>query len=312
MIVAVTGAEGFIGVRILPALSAAGHTVRPLGHRKQGRMSNGKEAAAVDVTTGEGLETAFEDVDAVIHLAARNLRKDGTSPGSVADYRRVNVEGTRNVIRAAGTAGVRLFIHASSTKAMGEESESILDEESPCTPRTPYGVSKLESERVVREEASDSSMAAVVLRLPPIYWAEVRGNFLRLLRWADSGRPFPITKPEGVRSILYLENLSAGVVALLAGPVSPFSIYLLKDREDVSFRALYSAICAGIGKAPLFVTVPSVAVWLGRGLSGNVRDVAGSFQVSSAKFEREFGFSPPHPMEEAVSEMVKWYRRSDR
>jgi UDP-glucose 4-epimerase len=267
---------------------------------------------AVDIATGEGLGGAFRGADGVVHLAARNVPRNWSYSGVADEYRRVNVEGTRNVIRAARAAGVRLFIHASSTKSMGEESGTILDEESPCTPRTPYGVSKLASEKVVREDAADSSMAAVVLRLPPIYGAEVGGNFLRLLRWADSGRPFPITRPEGVRSVLYLGNLSAGVVALLAAPVSPFSIYLLKDGEDVSFRALYSAICARIGKAPRFVTVPSVAVRLGRILSENVRGVAGSFQVSSAKFEREFGFSPPHPMEEAVSEMVKWYRRSGR
>jgi nucleoside-diphosphate-sugar epimerase len=312
LIVAVTGAEGFIGSGLVPVLSASGHSVRPLVHIGKGRLSTQEKAGEVDIATGEGLEGAFRGADVVIHLAARNIRRNGSSTRLADEYRQVNVEGTRNVVRAARTAGVRLIIHASSTKAMGEESGTTLDEDSPCMPRTPYGVSKLESERVVTEEAAGSAMGAVILRLPQVYGAGVGGKFLRMLRWADRGRPFPIIRPERPRSILYLGNLAAAVVALLESPVSPFSIYLLKDREDVSFRTLYSAICAGFGKTPRFIKVPSIGVWFGMILSEYVRNIAGSFQVSSAKFEREVGFSPPHSLEQAISETVERYRRSVR
>ena len=312
MIVAVTGAEGFIGSGLVHALSTAGHSIRPLVRIGKGKFSNCTKTVEVDIATGEGLEGAFRGADVAIHLAARNIRREGLSTHLADEYRRVNVEGTRNVVRAARTAGVRLIIHASSTKAMGEESGTAFDEDSPCMPRTPYGISKLESERAVREEVTGSSMAAVILRLPQVYGAGVGGKFLRMLRWADRGRPFPIVRPERMRSILYLGNLGAGVVTLLGAPVPPISTYFLKDREDVSFRTLYSAICAGLGKTPRFIMVPSIGVWFGMILSENVRNIAGSLQVSSVKFEREVGFSPPHSFEQAISETVEWYKRSAR
>ena len=107
----------------------------------------------VDICGGDGLAAAFIRADVVIHLAARGyiLRERSVDP--LSEYRKVNVEGTRNVFRAAFAAGVKLFLSMSSVKAMGEGSEKALDEGDDCRPSTPYGISKVESEEAVRAEA---------------------------------------------------------------------------------------------------------------------------------------------------------------
>jgi nucleoside-diphosphate-sugar epimerase len=133
----------------------------------------------------------------------------------IAEYRKVNVEGTRNVIRAAIYSGVKTFIHFSSIKAMGESSDRILTETDRCEPETPYGLSKLESEAVVREETATAGIRGVILRLPMVYGPGNKGNILRLLRLADRGYPLPIFPPVSLRSMIYVGNVAASVTAVL-------------------------------------------------------------------------------------------------
>ena len=114
--------------------------------------------------------------DGVVHLAARNHVLKETEKDPLSAYRRVNVEGTRNVIRAAVQAGARWFIHFSSVKAMGEGGDAVYDEDSPCDPSTPYGISKLESEEVVRAWQTGQRMA-VIFRLPMVYGPGILETF---------------------------------------------------------------------------------------------------------------------------------------
>jgi len=152
--VVVSGATGFIGSHLLPALLREGHGVKALIEPGVDAVRwKGVDSFSADIVSGDGVSRGLPGAEAVVHLAARNHVLTETARDPLAAYRRVNVEGTRNVVRAASLAGARLFVHLSSVKAMGEESESLLDEESPCVPKTPYGISKLESEEVVRAEA---------------------------------------------------------------------------------------------------------------------------------------------------------------
>lgn len=302
MRIAVTGATGFIGSHLVPSLVAAGHIVSAPG-------SEG--APVIDVVTGEGMPAAFSGCGAVIHLAARNhvLKENEADP--LAAYRRVNVEGTRNVVREAVRAGARLFVHMSSVKAMGEESEAVLDENSPCAPKTSYGISKLESEEVVMQEAGKSGMRAVILRLPMTYGPGNRGNLPRMVRWAERGWPFPFFSPGNLRSMVYVGNLASGIMASLErAPAEPVSTYILKDAEDHPTADVYAAICRELGRSPRLVHVPATAVRLLGRLSQDFRTVTGSFRVSCAKAEQEIGYMPPFSFEEGIAKTVAWCIRS--
>jgi nucleoside-diphosphate-sugar epimerase len=224
----------------------------------------------------------------------------------------VNVEGTRNVIRAASSSGVKYFVHLSSVKAMGEESESILDEERPCAPKTPYGISKLESEEAVREGATRTGMLAVILRLPMVYGPRNKGNISRMIRWADKGLPFPFFQPDNLRSMVYVENVVAGIMAVFKNQLDGVPTYIVKDKEDYSTRTVYTAICREFGKKPRFLPIPASAVRLGGWFSEDFRKVAGSFRVSSARIEKEIGFFPPYSLEEGIARTVRWYKDSAR
>jgi nucleoside-diphosphate-sugar epimerase len=310
MRVAVTGATGFIGSNLVPELMNAGFEVTATVEAGQEGAALGARAVSVDISTGEGLSVALSGADVVVHLAARNHVLRETERDGLAEYRRVNVEGTRNVARAAAAAGTKLFIHFSSIKAMGESATDVLDENSPCKPTTPYGISKLESEEVVRSEAGRSGMRAVIVRLPMAYGPRNRGNFPRMIRWADRGLPFPLFQPDNLRSMIYVENVVAGVLASIKKAPEGISTYILKDREDYSTRTVYSAICRELGKPPRFFPVPITLVRLGGMLSDDFRKVTGSFRVSSGKIEKEVGFSPPFSLEDGIARTVDWFKHS--
>lgn len=312
MKIVVTGAGGFIGSHLSKRLMEAGHDVIGLFQVGKKNETPGLKMVEADIVAGEVLGDAFDEAEAVIHLAARNhvLKENARNP--LAEYRRVNVLGTANVIRAAGRSGIRLFVHFSSVKAMGEWARDILDEESPCIPGTPYGISKLESEEVVRNETNGTCMSSIVLRLPMVYGPGNKGNLPRMIRWAQRGYPFPIFHPENFRSMIYVGNVVAGIMAILKASLPASTTYILKDREDYSTRTVYSAICRELGKSPRFFPVPATLVRLGGMLSDDFRKVTGSFRVSSAKIEKELGFAPPFSLEEGLARTVQWHKRSAR
>ena len=315
MRIVVTGCTGFIGFHIVPALTEAGYDVT-------GTVEPGGAGGPADVTvhnveigTGDGLALAFAGADAVIHLAARNhvLRERSKDP--MAEYRKINVEGTRNVLRAASAAGVKIFLLMSSVKAMGEGSEKVLDEEDDCQPSTLYGISKLESEGVVRAESVERGMRAAILRLPMVYGPGNKGNLPRMIRWADRGLPFPLVPPDNLRSMVYVGNVVAAVKAVLeATPTGGAATrtYIVKDDADGSTRMTYSSICRELGKTPRFLPLPAALGRIAGAISEDFRKVTSSFRVSSAKIREEIGFVPPISGEEGIARTVRWYKRSVR
>jgi nucleoside-diphosphate-sugar epimerase len=313
--IVVTGSTGFIGSHIVPTLTKAGCDVK--GTVEPGGISGSAEVTVhnVEIRSGDGLALAFAGADAVIHLAARNhvLRERSNDP--LSEYRKVNVEGTRNVLWAASAAGAKVFLHMSSIKAMGEGSETVLDEEGECHPSTPYGISKLESEGIVRSEFEKRDTRVVILRLPMVYGPGNKGNFPRMIRWADRGLPFPLVQPDNLRSMVYVGNVAAAVISALESLCSgkmAEGTYIVKDETDYSTRMIYSSICRELGKTPRFLPLPALLGRFAGAISEDFRKVSSSFRVSSAKIREEIGFVPPVSVEEGIARTVQWYKRSVR
>jgi nucleoside-diphosphate-sugar epimerase len=312
LIIVVTGCTGFIGTHLVTALVNHGYEVRGTVTEGDATVTQDALLHPVDVCSGNGLLDAFEGAEVVIHLAARNHMLKERSEEPLTEYRKVNVGGTRNVLRAASAVGTKVFFHMSSVKAMGEGSEKVLDEGDDCRPSTPYGISKLESEEAVRAEAVGMGMTVMILRLPMVYGPGNKGNLPRMIHWAENGYPFPVFHPENLRSMIYVGNVVAGILALLKVSPAAGTTYILKDREDYSSTMVYSAICNALGKKPRYLPLPSLAVRMGGSLSEDFRKITGSFRVSSAKFEKDFHFVPPFTLEEGIERTVEWYKRSAR
>ena len=309
--IVITGASGFIGSHLVPAFIGA--DVKIVCILEPGAESSfvGVQAFTADICTARGVSEALAGAKAVVHLAARNHVLRETAKDPLSEYRRVNVEGTRNVVRAAREQGVGLFVHVSSTKAMGEGTGGVLDETALCLPSTPYGISK--PEEVVRAEADGTGMAAVIFRLPMVYGPGNKGNLPRMIRWADRGLPFPLVQPDNLRSMVYVGNIVAAVIAVLEVHLpgsAATKTYIVKDEVDCSSRMIYSSICRELGKGPRFLPLPEALGRIVGAISEDFRKVTSSFRVSSAKIRKEIGFVPPVSGEEGIARTVQWYRHS--
>jgi UDP-glucose 4-epimerase len=311
--IVVTGASGFIGSNLVPALVAANFEIVCILEPGAKNPFVGAETFSADICTDRGLSEALAGAKVVVHLAGRNHVLQETAKDPLAEYRRVNVDGTRNVVRAAASSGVKSFVHMSSVKAMGEGAEGILTENDKCDPQTPYGISKQESEEVVRSESGRSGMKSAILRLPMVYGPGNKGNMPRMIRWADRGFPFPLVQPDNLRSMVYVGNVAAAVIAVLESLCSgrmTQGTYIVKDETDYSTRMIYSSICRELGKVPRFLPLPAALGRIAGAISGDFRKVTSSFRVSSAKIQEEIGFVPPVSAEEGIARTVQWYKRS--
>ena len=162
-IVLVTGASGFVGRHLTPALVRGGWSVR-----RAVRSPEGVDDEAVIESIGPETDwkAALEGVDAVIHLAARVHHKH--EEHAVQLYRNVNIAGTLHLARCAATAGVRHFIFISTVLVHGRSNDgrAAFSENDVLTPRGLYGMSKAAAEAGLRTLARDSDMKITVIRPP--------------------------------------------------------------------------------------------------------------------------------------------------
>lgn len=170
MRIIVTGGAGFLGSHLTEGLLNCGHCITVVDDLSTGLVTNvppGVRLIKADVS--KSLVDVFGDVSAevVIHLAAQV-----SVPDSVHDPLRdldVNVGGTINVVRAASKTRVRKIITVSSAAVYGVPTCLPLTEDSPTLALSPYGLSKLTSERYVRMLCDDWGIAYTIIRPANIY-----------------------------------------------------------------------------------------------------------------------------------------------
>lgn len=208
--VAVTGSAGFIGSRLVPALTAAGvGRIVGLDVRDPTRSGPGFEHHLVDVA-GRDIEALLDGIDTLVHLAA--VVDPIVDDALMA---RVNIEGTRRVLDAAAAVGVRKIIRVSTAAVYGAwpTNPVPLTEDAPLRPNPGFGpaVHAAEVERLLHEWGHDHTDAVItILRAAPVFGAGAEHLFARLL----AGRRRPRVRGEGVPvQVLHVDDLVTALVS---------------------------------------------------------------------------------------------------
>jgi nucleoside-diphosphate-sugar epimerase len=310
--VLVTGASGFIGSALVPALNAAGYITRRAVRQPPERpRTDGETAAVGDIDETTDWAEVLCDCGTVVHLAARThvLRETVSDP--LAAYRRVNVEGTRRLAAQAAAAGVRRLVFLSSIKVNGERTAArpFTEDDTPH-PEDAYGVTKWEAEQALRTIERETGLQVVVLRPPLVYGPGVKGNFLRLMRLVSRGWPLPLASVRNQRSMVYVGNLADAIVACIRAPTAAGRAYLVSDGADLSTPELVRALARALGVAPRLFRFPPSLLMLGATIIGKREEAArvvGSLQIDGSRIQRELGWRPQHAMERGITETTRWF-----
>jgi nucleoside-diphosphate-sugar epimerase len=269
------------------------------------------DAIVEDIGAAPDWTSALDGVACIVHLAARTHVRDRAASADFAEYRRVNVDGTRCLAHYALRAGVRRFIYVSSIKVNGEETiDRPFRESDPTRPLDAYGVTKREAEEVLTLVSREAAMEAVVLRPPLVYGPGVKGNFFRLMRLVARGVPLPFGSIENRRSLLYVDNLVDAIRACIAMPGAARRTFLVSDGEDLSTPQLISALARALQAPPRLLSCPpSILETVGRliGRSGDVARLTRSLQVDDGLIRRELGWAAPCSVAEGLAATARWY-----
>ena len=306
--VLITGADGFVGRHLEQMLIQRGVTLRAA---VRGRAERGAHVCAVgDIGPQTAWSAALEDVQAVVHLAARvhvlhDLARDPRS-----EFMRVNAEGTAALVRAAAAAGVRRFVYVSTVHVLGKETvEAPFQASSPPNPQGAYAESKLAGE-VAARSAAGSKLQVVVIRPPLVYGPGVRANFLRLLHWVETGWPLPLGSVQNRRSLVNVWNLCDLLVKLIEHPAAADRVWLVSDGVDLSTPELVRRIAEAMARRPRLLPVPVALLRvLGRftGLQNQIAQLCNSLAVDATPAREQLGWSPPVALSAALDSTVGWY-----
>jgi len=285
MRVLVTGATGFLGSWVTREFVRAGRRVRILA-RPRSRLGDlgrlGVEVARGDVLSPESLVLATAGVDAIVHCAGLL----SLNPREREALQRVNVEGTRNVLQAAASRGVRV-VHTSSIATIGPTAEPrTLDEGAPSVPLAfdyAYAVSKRQSEELALSHARQG-LDVVVLN-PGIVLGPGDVNYgstlfilhyLRRELWAHlgGGASFADVRDVACAYVTALDRGRSGERYVLAGMNRSFG----EVQEDLrritglhrsaplpqplaEWMALWSQVGAALGRHPFEAFNAPVVRW---------------------------------------------------
>jgi nucleoside-diphosphate-sugar epimerase len=312
-----TGAHGFIGSHVCERLLLGGHQVRILarpGSDLSALAGLGVEVAAGDLRDPGSLPGAVAGMDRVLHLAGalKGLREE--------DLQAVNRDGTRNLLAACGP-GLERFLLVSSLAAAGPSPGGTTPRPSdaPESPLTWYGRSKLEGERAVLQ----SGLPCVVLR-PPVVFGPRDRDVLSYFRIAARGLlPVPGAR-ERFYSLVYAPDLAEGIVRALEHPLPPGAVIPLVNSEPVSWLDLGRRIARALGTRGRVLPVPEAALRVagaGADLLARMRGrpeifssqkviemLAPAWVASPEPARRLLDWTPPTPLDQALTETVGWYR----
>lgn len=300
----VTGGAGFIGSNICSELARLGHEVRVFDNLSSGHAKNldaltGVQLISGDTRDSKSVRRAVEGSEVVFHLAASVGNK--RSIDNPLDDTEINALGTMNVLEAARDLGVRKVVVSSSAGIYGELHTLPIDEAHPLDPLTPYGVSKLYTEKMALAFANVFDIEAICLRYFNVYGPNQRfdayGNVIPIFAFrALAGEPIHIFGDgHQTRDFVHVADVvQANIAASLNHGTS--GAYNIAGGVQTKILDLANAVNS-------FVKEPVPIVFDGP----RAGDVAHSLADISAAHDA-LGYSPSVQMEEGLPGYMAWAR----
>ena len=321
MKILVTGATGFIGTHLLPRLLQDNHQIVAAVRNEASATKLSVDVPHVCIGEIDGntnWNQALVDVDAVVHLAGRAHILQEVADAE-AEFQRVNVVGTINLVQQALTAGVQHFIFISSIGAVATLSNRALSENTPPQPDTAYGKSKLAAETALRDLTQNASMNWTILRPTLVYGEGNPGNMASLIKLIKLKLPLPFKSINNRRSFLYVGNLVDAIAVCLTNSQAQNKLFLISDTQTLSTPQLIRQIAASLNSQVTLIPLPLsllklLGSWgdlgenlIGKSLPINSKTIAklsGSLAVDNSYICHSLNWKPPYTVEQGFSKSL--------
>jgi dihydroflavonol-4-reductase len=325
MKVLVTGADGLLGSNLVRELLTRGHSIRAFV--QPGRQQKTLEGLTVEKFPGELLNAedvakAAQGCDAVIHCAAST----SVWPTRSEIVNRVNIEGTKNIIRAVKQNNIQRMVYVGTANSFGFGSKENPGIEGNPYKSAMYGLdymdSKYKAQQVILKEVKENSLQAVIVN-PTFMFGPYDSNpssgamIVALYKGKVPGYT------SGGRNYLCAKDAAVAIAnALTKGRVG--ECYIL-GNQNLSYKEAFGKIASTIGVKPPSISIPSVFAKLYGGIGSLVGKVTGKTPAISYPLSRiacdEHYFSPAKavreldlpqtPIETGIKECFDWLQAND-
>ncbi len=323
MRVALTGASGYTGGRLLETLRRRGDDVSALVRGSSvtaGLRSSGATLVEGDLASDEAVRALVEGADAVLHVAA--VYRTAGHPDSY--YRDVNVGGTERLLEAAAAAGVRRFVHTSTVGVHGHVEEPPADETAPFSPGDVYQATKAEAEALALDFHRRRGIPVAVVRPGAIYGpGETR--LLKLFRAIARGRYALVGDGRSFYHPVYIDDLVQGFLLALRREEAVGESFLICGPEYVTQAELAALVARHTGGRVLPFRLPAgpiqlagdvvEAICVPLGIDPPLHRRRVDFWTKSRAFSidkarRLLGYDPQVHLEEGIARTAAWYREA--
>ncbi|WP_440054144.1 UDP-glucose 4-epimerase family protein [Pseudoalteromonas sp. T1lg65] len=296
--VLVTGATGFIGKHLTEIIKDS-YSLKLLS-RSGLQCENHYNA---DIAKDTDYLNLLNNVEVVIHCAARAHVMDDLARDPLSEFRAVNTAGTLNLAKQSAQVGVKRFIFISSIKVNGESTTSTrpFTADKIPAPEDPYGISKAEAEEQLLELGKQTGMEVVIIRPPLVYGEGVKANFASLMKLVGKGLPLPFRAiKNNKRSLVSVYNLVDLIKVCIEHPKAANQIFLVSDGHDLSIAEIVALMAKVQNKKNLALPVP---VWCFNlaGMLLNKQTIidrlTGSLQLDITHTKNTLNWSPPYSIE---------------
>ena len=305
--VLVTGASGFIGRALVPALLAQGRQCTLL--LRQGSV------VPPELTENENLTVMrFDGPDSlpdlglfsdVVHLAGLAHISGSSLSDPEQAFHAANADLTARLAERARDGGAQRFVFLSSLAAItpNARAEAITDDTRE-TADTPYGRSKAQAEAELERIAGDA-LVWVALRPPLVVGPDAQGNWTLLQKLAASGLPLPFASARAMRHFVSRDTVCEAILHILAMPVDRIvsGAYNFADPEPLALADVVRELRAGMGKPVRLLPFPAAvirAAGAAAGLRTKMDGLLGPLNVDGSRFLRNFSFTPSTGIREAI------------
>ena len=310
-----TGATGFLGRQLANVLHSKQDINLTVSLRRDEEICACNKVIIRSIDSDTSWLEALAGQQIVIHAAARAhvMRDEVADP--LAEFRKVNVEGTINLAKQAVAAGVKRFVFISSIGVHGLNSSRPFKETDTEAPHDAYAISKYEAEQGLRKLSTETDLEVVIIRPPLVYGSAAPGNFRSLINLASKPVPLPFGSVNNKRSMVYVGNLVDFIVRCINHPNAANETFLVSDGNDVSLRSLLIMMRSAMGRSPRLVPVPVGLFKLVGALTGKrgvVDRLVGDLQVDSSKARSLLGWIPPYTVEQGIAATVADFMSKDK